>query len=59
MDGLGEEFFARSTLSLYHDGGFTARDIREDTEDAEHCRMFADDVLEGVLLVDLLVQLFD
>ena len=59
VDGLGDELFAGAAFALDEDGGAAGRDLRDEVEEAEHGVAFADDVFEGVALLEGALEVDD
>jgi hypothetical protein len=59
VDGTRDQLLAGAARSLYQNGALASRDIRHDAEDLLKRIALADDVFEGVLVIDLPTQLLD
>ncbi len=59
VDGLGDQLFAGAAFALDEHGGAAGRDLRDEVEEPEHGFAFADDVLEGVALLEGALELDD
>ncbi len=59
VDGPRDHFLARSRLALDQHGGRGVRHVADQLEHGVHARVLADDVLEGVAVLELLAQVND
>src|SRR6202034_1783167 len=59
VDGLGDKLLAGSTLALNEHGRAARSDLADEVEQLEHDVALADDVLEGVALLEGALELHD
>ena len=59
VDGLGDQLFAGAAFALDQDRRAAGRDLRDEVEEAQHVVAFADDVVEGVALLEGALEVDD